>query len=107
MSDTSTATEAQASQAASSDTAKAPAPKLAARPKRQAPKRNDVVWSVPSGSEHLLGIWVCQWTFLAAALPGGRLAGSGVVLKSFDSYLGALEFWTEKRDPDVAPLHEQ
>ena len=76
------------------------------RNKRQA-IRWYVITACSSGYEGLLGIHRSQWWRLEAALPGGKLPGSGCSLKGFDDRTAAERLWNEKKPGVPAVYHSQ
>jgi hypothetical protein len=99
--------------AGGADPVQSPAPKRAAPPARSATTRGQRVrfyccTHVPRGSglgERLLGIHRCTWADLEAALPKGKLFGSGCRLTGFDTEGEVLSHWTARGLPLPAPRH--
>jgi len=77
---------------------------LVAKPKAKVQKVR--FYAVTSGPDLLLGVWHAPWSVLAAALPGGKLFGSGVRLWGFDSEDEAISKWFEfwESDPVRHPI---
>ena len=80
----------------------------APRPAGRAPRRRWYVIARSPRQPELRGLWHCEWAYLEAKLPGGRLFGSGCKpCKGFDAEGPARQLWDELQ-PEVAPeLHVQ
>jgi len=64
-------------------------------PRSRAKPKPTRFYAVVSGPSSLLGVWHAQWAIVEAALPGGKLFGSGVRLFGYDTQSEADEKWFE------------
>ena len=55
-------------------------------------RRVYLVFTCPR-SPSVCGLWVCHWSELQTALPGGRLSGSGTWLRRYPSVAEAVAAW--------------
>ena len=69
-------------------------------PKGKAKAKPKRFYVIVSGPDHLLGVWHAQWAQVAAALPTGKLFGSGCRLLGFDSREDARSKWFETWESD-------